>query len=97
MVVDVHQSKKEGRQPSEEKLRQGCAESRLYCQRWDLLKIGQDGLLTMTLAGNDKPPGEKEGGLPNSHTLGVDMGNPQAGSRRSSEAACQITAPVVLA
>jgi len=32
VVADVYQAKKGGRRPSEEKLRQGCSELRLYCQ-----------------------------------------------------------------
>jgi len=45
MVANVYQAKKEGRQPSERQLRQGCAELQLYCQRWDFLRIGPDGLM----------------------------------------------------
>jgi len=59
VVADVYQVKKEGRRPSEEQLRQGCAELRLYCQRWDLLRIRQHGLLTMTLAANSRHPERK--------------------------------------
>jgi len=55
----VYQAKKEGRRPSEEQLRQGCAKLRLYCQRWDSLWIGPDGLLTMTLAANSRHPERK--------------------------------------
>jgi len=54
VVADVYQAKKEGQRPSKEQLRQGCTELRLYCQRWDSLRIGQDGLLTMTLAANSR-------------------------------------------
>jgi len=49
VVADVYRAKKGGQRPSEEQLRQGCAELRLYCQRWDSLRIGADGLLTITL------------------------------------------------
>jgi len=42
VVADVYRAKKVGRRPSEEQLRQGCAELRLCCQRWDSLRIGQD-------------------------------------------------------
>jgi len=56
VVADVYRAKKEGRRPSEKQLRQGCAELRLYCQRWDSLRIGPDGLLTMTLAANNRHP-----------------------------------------
>jgi len=56
VVADVYRAKKEGRRPSEEQRRQGCAELRLYCQRWDSLRIGPDGLLTMTLAANNRHP-----------------------------------------
>jgi len=52
----VYQAKQERRQPSEKQLRQRCAELRLYCQRWDSLRIGPDGLLTMTLAANNRHP-----------------------------------------
>jgi len=48
VVADMYRAKKEERQLSEEQLRQGSTELRLYCQRWDLLWIGQDGLLTIT-------------------------------------------------
>jgi len=53
VVADVYRAKKGGQRPSEEQLRQGCAEFRLYCQRWDSLRIGPDGLLTITLATTD--------------------------------------------
>jgi len=53
VVADIYRAKKGGRRPSEEKLRQGCAELRLYCQRCDSLRIGPDGLLTITLAATD--------------------------------------------
>jgi len=33
VVADVYRAKKEGQRPSEEQLRQGCVELRLYCQR----------------------------------------------------------------
>jgi len=56
VVADVYRAKKEGRRPSEKQLRQGCAELRLYRQRWDSLRIGPDGLLTMTLAANSRHP-----------------------------------------
>jgi len=59
VVADVYRAKKEGRRPSEEQLRQGCAEFRLFCQRWDSLRIGQDGLLTITLAANGRHPERK--------------------------------------
>jgi len=59
VVADVYRAKKEGRRPSEKQLRQGCAELRLYCQRWDSLWIGPDGLLTMTLAANSRHPARK--------------------------------------
>jgi len=44
VVADIYRAKKDGRRPSEERIRQGCAEFRLLCQRWDSLRIGQDGL-----------------------------------------------------
>jgi len=59
VVADVYQAKKEGRRPSEEQLRQGCAKFRLLCQRWGSLRIGQDGLLTITLAANCRHPDRK--------------------------------------
>jgi len=49
-VVADYRAKKGKQRPSEEQLRQGCAEFRLYCQRWDSLRIGPDSLLTITLA-----------------------------------------------
>jgi len=48
VVADVYRAKKGEQRPSEEQLQQGCAEFRLYCQRWDSLRIGPDGLLTIT-------------------------------------------------
>jgi len=42
-------------------------------------------------------PREEEGGLPDSHTPGVDMRHPPTGSHRIPKGARQITAPVVLA
>jgi len=59
VVANVYQAKKRGRQPSEEQLRQGCAELRLYCQRWESLRIGPDGLLTITLATTNGNPERK--------------------------------------
>jgi len=55
----MYRAKMEGRRPSERQLRQGCAELRLYCQRWDSLRIGPDGLLTMTLAAHNRHPERK--------------------------------------
>jgi len=59
VVADVYWAKKEWRRPSEEQLRQGCTEFRLFYQRWDSLQIGQDGLLTITLAANGRHPERK--------------------------------------
>jgi len=59
VVADVYRAKKEGRIPSEEQLRQGCAELRLYCQRWDSLRIRPDGLLAMILAASNRHPERK--------------------------------------
>jgi len=59
VVADVYRAKKGGRRPSEEQLRQGCAELRLYCQRWESLRIGLDGLLTITLAATNGHPERK--------------------------------------
>jgi len=47
---------RKGKRPSEEQLRQGCAELQLYCQRWDSQRIGPNGLLTITLAATDGHP-----------------------------------------
>jgi len=47
--------------------------------------------------GKQQTPEEEEGGLPNCHSLGVDMGRPQIGSRSGPEGALQVTTPVVLA
>jgi len=59
VVTDVYQANKERRRPSEKQLRQGCAELWLYCQHWDSLRIGPDGLLTMTLTANSRHPERK--------------------------------------
>ena len=59
VVADIYRAKKEGRRPSEERIRQGCTEFRLYCQRWDSLRIGQDGLLTISLAASGRHPERK--------------------------------------
>jgi len=56
VVADVYRAKKERRRPSEEQLRQECAELRLFCQCWDSLRSGDDGLLTITLAANGRHP-----------------------------------------
>jgi len=56
VVADVYRAKKGGQRPSEEQLRQGCAELRLYCQHWGSLQIGPVGLLTITLAATDEHP-----------------------------------------
>jgi len=60
VVADVYRAKKEGRQPSEEQLRQGCAEYWLFCQRRDSLRIVQDSLLTISLATNGRHPERKQ-------------------------------------
>jgi len=52
VVANAYRAKQEGRRPSDKQRRQGCAELRLYCQRWNSLRIGPDGLLTMSLAAN---------------------------------------------
>jgi len=59
VVADIYRAKKEGRRTSEEQLRQGCAEFRLFCQRWESLRIEQDGLLTISLASNGRHPERK--------------------------------------
>jgi len=56
VVADVYRMKREGRRPSAKQRKQGCAEWRLYCQRWDALRIGPDGLLTMFWATNHSQP-----------------------------------------
>jgi len=50
VVAEVYRAQQEGQQPSDQQLRQGCAELRLYCRRWDSLRIGPSGLLTMSVA-----------------------------------------------
>jgi len=55
-VADVYRAKKKGWWPSEKQLRQECAEFLLFCQRWDSLRISDDGLLTITLAANGRHP-----------------------------------------
>jgi len=59
VVADFYRAKKGVQRPSQEQLRLGCAELRLYCQRWDSLRIGPDGLLTITLAATDRHPDRK--------------------------------------
>jgi len=59
VVADVYRAKRGGQRPSEEQLRQGCAKLRLYCQRWDSLRIGLDGLLTISLAADEGHPERK--------------------------------------
>jgi len=59
VVADVYRAKKGGQRPSEEQLRQGCAELRLYCQCLDSLRIGPDGLLNITLAATARHPDRK--------------------------------------
>jgi len=56
VVGNVYWAEKERRRPSEKQLSQGSAELRLFCQRWDSLRIGDDGLLTITLAANGRHP-----------------------------------------
>jgi len=56
VVAKVHQAKQEGRRPSDQRLRQGCAELRLYCRRWDSLRIRPNVLLTMSVAATQGPP-----------------------------------------
>jgi len=56
VVADVYQAKREGRRPSDKQRKQGCAEWRLYCRRWNALRIRPDGLLTMSLAINHSQP-----------------------------------------
>jgi len=94
VVADVYRAKKEGRRPSEEQLRQWCAELRLYSQRWHSLRIGPN---DHDSGRKQQTPGEEEGSLPSCHPPGVDMGRPQTGSCRSPEGARQITNLVVLA
>jgi len=59
VVAEVYRAKQEGRRPSDQRLRQGCAELRLYCRRWDSLRIGPNGLLTMSVAATPGPPAEE--------------------------------------
>jgi len=56
VVADVYRSKREGRRPSDKQRKQRCAEWRLYCRRWNSLRIGPDGLLTVSLAANHSRP-----------------------------------------
>jgi len=50
VIAEVYQAQRERRRPSDQQLRQGCAEIWLYCRRWDSLRIGPNGLLTMSVA-----------------------------------------------
>jgi len=60
VVAEVYRAQQEGRRPSDQQLRQGCAELRLYCRRWDSLRIGPNGLLTMSVAATrGLPAGER--------------------------------------
>jgi len=60
VVAEVYRAKREGRRPSDEQQRQGCAELQLYCRRWNSLRIGPDGLLTMSVAAkHGQPAGER--------------------------------------
>jgi len=60
VVAEVYRAKQDRRRPSDKQLRQGCAELRLYCRRWDSLRIGPDGLLTMSVASKQgRPTGER--------------------------------------
>jgi len=56
VVANVYRAKQEGRRPSDKQRKQGCAEWRLYCQRWNSLRIGPDGLLTVSLTTNHRRP-----------------------------------------
>jgi len=56
VVADVYRVKREGRRPSAKQRKQGCAEWRLYCRCWNALRIGPDGLLTMSWATNYSQP-----------------------------------------
>jgi len=60
VVAEIYRAQQEGRRPSEQQSRQGCAEFRLYCRRWDSLRIGPTGLLTMLVAATlGLPAGER--------------------------------------
>jgi len=48
VVAEVYRAQQGRRRPSDPRMRQGCAELRLYCRRWDSLRIGPDGLQTMS-------------------------------------------------
>jgi len=50
LVAEVYWAQREGQRPNDQQVRQGCAELRLYCRRWDSLRIGPNGLLTMFVA-----------------------------------------------
>jgi len=60
VVGEVYRAKQERRRLSDQRVRQGCAELRLYCRHWDSLRIGSDGLLTMSVAATQgQPAGER--------------------------------------
>jgi len=60
VVAEVYRARQEGQRPSDQQLRQGCTDLRLYCRRWDSLRIGPNGLLTMSVATTQElPTGEK--------------------------------------
>jgi len=50
VVAEVYRAQQTGRRPSDQQLRQRCAELRLYCRHWDSLRIGLNGLLTISVA-----------------------------------------------
>ena len=56
VVADVYRAKREGQRPSDKQRKQDCAEWRLYCRRWNALRIGPDGLLTISWATNHSQP-----------------------------------------
>jgi len=60
VVAEVYRAKQEKRRPSDQRLRQGCAELQLYCRRWDSLRIEPNGLLTISVAATQgQPNGER--------------------------------------
>jgi len=56
VVAEVYQAKQEWRRLSDQRLRQRCAELRLYCRCWDSLRIGPNSLLTMSVAATQSKP-----------------------------------------
>jgi len=92
VIAEVYRAKQDRRRPSYEQLRQGCAELRLYCRRWDSLRIGSDGLLTMSVASKQRRPEGERVVCPTAIRRELVWD-----THKQAHAGAQNTAPVVLA